>query len=68
MERSPHISVTHNQQRDGAILQIDCQSDGKAERWMRNGEEAGTQGKNLWLGKLGCLLKLHQSVEGEWPY
>ena len=60
-----HINVMHNQDGNGAILHIDCQSDGKVERWMED-EEASTQAKNLWLGKLGCLLKLHGNIECQW--
>ena len=68
MESSPLlIDVTLNQEGDGAILHINCQSDGKAERWLEDGEEGGIQAKNVWLGKLGCLLKLHGGIECQWP-
>ena len=62
------INVTHNQQGSGAILHINCPSDGRVEGWMVSREEANTQTKNLWFGKLGCLLKLHGGIECKWPY
>ena len=62
------IDVTPNQEGNGAILHIDCPSDGKAERWMENEEEVSTQTENSWLGKLGCLLKVHGHIECQWLY
>lgn len=35
---------------------------------MVDRQEAGTQAKNLWLWKLGCLLKIHGNIECQWPY
>ena len=35
---------------------------------MVDKEEASTQAKNLWLGKLGCLLKLHGGIECQWSH
>jgi len=62
------INVTLNQDGDGAILHINCQSDGKKERWPEDKEEGSTQAKDLWLGKLGCLLKWHGDIECQWPH
>lgn len=42
---------------------MNCDSDARPTRWMRNHEEADNQAKNIWLGKLGCLLKLHGNIE-----
>jgi len=61
------IDVTTNQEGNGAIFHIDCQSDGKAERWIEDEEEVSTQAENLWLGKLGCMLKVHGRIKCEWP-
>ena len=69
MEGPPlHINVTHNPQENRAILHIDCQSDGKVERWMKDREEAREEAKNVWLGKLGCLLKIHGRIKCQWPH
>ena len=67
MEPLP-INVSLNQEANGAIFHINCESDGKMERWIEGGEEASTQAKNLWLGKLGCLLKFHGDIECQWLY
>jgi hypothetical protein len=60
------INITHNQEGNGAILHINCQSDATATRWMDNREEASIGAQKVWLGKLGCLLKLHGSIECQW--
>ncbi|KAF9788031.1 hypothetical protein BJ322DRAFT_600464 [Thelephora terrestris] len=57
------INITHNQEGNGAILHINCQSDATTTRWMDNREEASIGAQKVWLGKLGCLLKLHGSIE-----
>ena len=62
------INITLNQERNRAILHINCQSDATATRWIGNKEEASTQAEKVWLGKLGCLLKLHGDIEGQWLY
>ena len=33
---------------------------------MDNRDEASTQAEKVWLGKLGCLLKLHGKIECQW--
>ena len=63
-----NIDTTLNQERNGAVLHINCQSDGKPRRWMEVGEEASWEQKMSWLVKLGCLLKLHGRVNCQWPH
>ncbi|KAF9790947.1 hypothetical protein BJ322DRAFT_1216507 [Thelephora terrestris] len=64
MESPPlPMNITLNQEGNGAILHINCQSDGTKTRWVNNREEASTQAEKVWLGKLGCLLKLHGNIE-----
>jgi len=60
------ISVTLNQKSTGAILHINCQSDGKATREREDREEGHLQAKQTWLGKLGCLLKIYGEIECQW--
>lgn len=62
------ITVTLNQERSGAILHINCQSDGNVEMSPTNQEEGNTDAQKLWLGKLGCMLKIHQGIECQWPH
>jgi len=57
------IPVTLNQTGTGAILHINCQSDGQVARWMVDKEESDGWAKQVWLGKLGCLLKLHGNIK-----
>ena len=63
-----HIEVTLNNEETGAILHINCQSDGKRARWsnLKDKEEGSEQAKRGWLGKLGCLLKVHGNITCEW--
>jgi hypothetical protein len=35
---------------------------------MEEEEESSKQAKQVWLGKLGCMLKLHANIEGQWVY
>ena len=67
MESPPlPINATLNQAGDRATLHISCQSDGRVARWMEDKEEGGGWAKQVWLGKLGCLLKLHRDIECQW--
>jgi hypothetical protein len=68
MEEPLHVNATHNEQNDRAILHINCKSDGRMERWRGDGEEASPQTKRTWLGKLGCMLKIHGNIECQWPH
>jgi len=59
---SLHFEATLNQEETGAILHINCQSDGKRAKWSKDKEEGSEQAKRVWLGKLGCLLKVHGNI------
>ena len=62
------ITVTHNQEKSGAILHINCQSDGSMTRWTQGKEEAPRNAQKLWLAKLGCMLKVYQGIKCQWPH
>jgi len=62
------INVTINQAGTKAILHINCQSDGKVARWIEDKGEGDAWAKQVWLGKLGCLLKLYGNIECQWPH
>jgi hypothetical protein len=62
------ITVSLNQQRSGANLHLNCQSDGSVERWPGDKEEGDMETQKLWLGKLGCMLKAHQRIKCQWPH
>ena len=64
----PYIEVSLNQEETEAILYINCQSDGKSTRWSKVKEEGSEQAKRVWLGKLGCLLKVHGNITCKWFY
>ena len=36
-------------------------------RWMEGKEEGSEGAKQVWLSKLGCLLKLHGNIKCQWP-
>ena len=61
-----HIDVTPNQEETGAMLHINCPSDGRRARWSEVKEEGSEQAKRIWLGKLGCLLKVHGHITCQW--
>lgn len=60
------IDVTLNQEETKAILHINCKSDGKRARWYEDKEEGREWAKRSWLGKLGCLLKVHGNIKCQW--
>lgn len=63
MESQPlTVDVTLSQNGKGAIFHVNCPSDGNHEGWME-GEEASTQAKQIWLWKLGCMLKIHGNIK-----
>ena len=64
--QSLNISTAFNEEGNGAILHINCQSDGKMERWKGYKEEASSGQKQEWLVKLGALLKLHGRINCQW--
>jgi len=57
------ITVTHNQERSGAILHINCQSDGSMTKWPQGKEEEHRDAQKSWLVKLGCMLKVYQGIK-----
>ena len=68
MEPQLNIDITLDQEQERAIFHINCQSDGKMERWMEGREEASWEIRLGWFVKLGCLLKLYGNVNCQWPY
>ena len=67
MESQPfQINITLNQEGNGALLHANPKSDARASRWPMGYEEAESQAKQVWLGKLGCLLKLHGNIKCQW--
>jgi hypothetical protein len=69
MEIPPlHMNITLNQEGNGAIFHINCQSDGERTKWKEDKEEAGENALGDWLNTLGCLLKIHGTTDCQWPY
>ena len=60
------VRITLNQEGTEAILHFNCQSDGRVERWLEDKEESSDQAKQVWLSKLGCLLRVHWDFECQW--